>query len=311
MTVPTEPGYRAGLLVVHPQRPEWGPGRVLSVDGTKITVYFRDLPGEHPEAAVRTIETRYVSLDAATDQSDPFLKNLPPYANGRFERPLKRRVTLREGIDLFGSLYPLFFEDPGYLKHAEGGEREYKWRAHEKFVSTLGGGRLAALLADGEVAEIRRRVLAVEGLLNLVSIYEKPALRDGLADDSGALRLFSALRRVLEAPGVDPALFEEYLAAVESLPSEAGKTSPAKWTIATILPFVADPVRFMFLKPAVTQQCAERLTFDLAYRPQLNWVTYSRLLAMAGILLAALRPYGARDFIDVQSFIWRIGDGGD
>lgn len=306
--MPTEPGYRAGLLVAHPQRPEWGPGRVLSVDGTKITVYFRDLPGDHPEAAVRTIETKYVSLAVAPNQSDPFLENLPPFAHGRFERPLRRRVTLREGIDLFGSLYPLYFEDPGYLRDVEGGEREYKWRAHERFVSSLGGGQLTVLLAAGELAEIRRRVLAVEGGLNLLAVFEKAALRDGLADDSGALRLFSALHRVLDAPGVDPSGFEAYVAAVESLPSKEGMTSPAKWPVATILPFVADPERFMFLKPGVTQQCAERLTFDLAYRPQPNWTTYARLLEMAQILLVELRPYGARDFIDVQSFIWRIGD---
>jgi hypothetical protein len=42
-------------------------------------------------------------------------------------------------------------------------------------------------------------------------------------------------------------------------------------------------------------------------RPQLNWLTYAKLLEMSGQLLEALRPYGARDFIDVQSFIWMVG----
>jgi hypothetical protein len=30
-------------------------------------------------------------------------------------------------------------------------------------------------------------------------------------------------------------------------------------------------------------------------------------LEMPGYLLQTLRPYGARDFIDVQSFIWMVG----
>ena len=63
----------------------------------------------------------------------------------------------------------------------------------------------------------------------------------------------------------------------------------------------------MFLKPEVTQQCAERLTFDLAYSSDLNWPTYERLLVMSARLLEILRPYGASDFIDVQSFSWVIG----
>jgi len=65
----------------------------------------------------------------------------------------------------------------------------------------------------------------------------------------------------------------------------------------------------MFLKPLVTQDCAARLTFDLAYSTDLRWETYSRLLTMSQSLLDFLRPYGATDFIDVQSFIWVIGGG--
>jgi hypothetical protein len=67
----------------------------------------------------------------------------------------------------------------------------------------------------------------------------------------------------------------------------------------------------MFLKPNVTKDCAARLTFDLKYSPQLNWATYSKLLEMSHYLMECLTPYGAVDFIDVQSFIWVIGGGWD
>ena len=67
----------------------------------------------------------------------------------------------------------------------------------------------------------------------------------------------------------------------------------------------------MFLKPTVTQDCAVGLMFDLQYSPELNWLTYAKLMEMSTFLLEYLRPYGARDFIDVQSFVWLVGAGFD
>ncbi len=92
-----------------------------------------------------------------------------------------------------------------------------------------------------------------------------------------------------------------------NLPSQEGDTSPAKWTVATLPPFLAKLSEFMFLKPEVTQDCAARLMFDLQDSTQLNWTTYAKLLEMSDHLLDVLRQYGARDDIDVQSFIWLIG----
>jgi len=62
----------------------------------------------------------------------------------------------------------------------------------------------------------------------------------------------------------------------------------------------------MFLKPAPTQECADRMRFDLQYGSDLRWLTYKKLMQMGGQLLERLRPRGARDYIDVQSFIWVI-----
>ena len=300
-----------GLLVVHPRKPEWGPGRVLASQGTRLTVYFRDLPGDHPEDAVRTLDNRFVSLNRAATQSDFFLDNLPPFREGKFQRAPKKRVTLQEGLDKFRSYCPLYFKDPAYIGDIKTGERFYKWAVHELFVAKLGNGQLERLLREGAIEEIRSRAFAVEGRLNLLAVFEKAALRDGLRDRDVAIRYFEALLAILESPSIAREPFERYLHAVDSFPAEAGKTSPAKWTIATILPYVAQPNRFMFLKPEVTQDCAARLTFDLEYSPHPNWLTYSRLLEMSTNLLEQLRTYGAQDFIDVQSFIWLIGGGWD
>ena len=99
--------------------------------------------------------------------------------------------------------------------------------------------------------------------------------------------------------------FEPYINSVLNLPSEGG-TSPSKWTVLTILPFLARPETYMFLKPNATKVCADRLAFNLNYSPTPNWLTYSKLMEMSDLLMDHLRPLGAQDYIDIQSFIWVI-----
>lgn len=299
--------YEVGSIIRHPRKPEWGPGRILAVQGSNVTVYFRDLTANNPEDATRTINVDLVALETSGIQSDPLLDNLPTYVNGKFERTSGTRVTLEQGIEEFREYFPLLFKDPAYIGDAHSGERYCKWSAHMRFEETLAHGRLQSLLKSNRIDEVRNFALAVEGHTNLLSIFEKAAFRDGLRDDTAVMNFFHALGQVLLEKDIDSSKFEDYFSAVESLPQKEGKTSPAKWTIATYLPYIAQPERFMFLKPAVTKDCAARLTFELNYRTQLNWLTYSKLLEMSEYLLEILRPYGAQDFIDVQSFIWVIG----
>ena len=101
-------------------------------------------------------------------------------------------------------------------------------------------------------------------------------------------------------------LFNNLASAVENLPVDEGRARVATWPVQTLLPYLADPTRFMFLKPEPTRACADRLRFDLLYDSALRWVTYERLLVMGKVLLGELRQLGARDFIDVQSFMWVI-----
>jgi hypothetical protein len=45
-----------GVLVRHPQQPDWGVGQVQSIDGPRVTVTFE-------EAGKRVIDVRHVTLD--------------------------------------------------------------------------------------------------------------------------------------------------------------------------------------------------------------------------------------------------------
>jgi hypothetical protein len=304
----TEPtGLEQGTLVLHPARPAWGPGRVLAVKGHKLTVYFRDFPHGDPNAAVKMIDTSAAPLSRSPTQTDSQLDNLPPYADGAFVQKAKGRVTLEQGIERFASRFPLYFEDPAYLGDARKGERNAKWAAHRKFVDTLGGGRLEELLAAGNLAELRRRALAVEGATNLLSVFEKAALKEAIAGADGAREFFTLLSAVLLEPTLSQPTFQAFLDFVDALPGKSAKSTASQWAIATVLPYLADPTRFMFLKPEVTQKCAARIVFDLRYSTDMKWSTYQQLLEMSDFLLGRLEPYKARDYIDVQSFVWLIG----
>jgi hypothetical protein len=115
--------------------------------------------------------------------------------------------------------------------------------------------------------------------------------------------LFQFIRTGPEARG-----FRRFATALSDLPVSEGGARVATWPVLTLLPYLADPNRFMFLKPGPTKDYADRLRFDLHYDAALEWGVYERLMILAQDLLERLRPLGARDFIDVQSFMWVISE---
>ena len=145
------------------------------------------------------------------------------------------------------------------------------------------------------------------GSVNLLAVQELAALREGLRDAAAAELFYRSLLSLIRS-GPGPAEFEAYADAVASLPAQ-GATTTDKWTIATILPFLARPDTFMFLKPLVTQKAAGRLAFDLHYNPHPNRTTYDALLHMSQLHMQKLADLHPRDFIDIQSFIWVTGEG--
>lgn len=300
------PTYTGGMVVEHPTRPEWGPGKVLAVDQERITVYWRDLRESKPGDAVKVMNINVVPLSVAASQSDLQLDNLPPFEHGRL-RMTKPRLTFAEALDLFLARFPNGFNDPKYLEDSRLQERAYKWRAHQAFQESLGDGKGKQLLAAGDVDGLIHAGLHVVGMVNLLSSYEQMALHDALADQDAARSFFTGLFALLSASKPAAETFEPYAATVRNLPAEENRAHVATWPMLTISPFLAQPDRHMLLKPSVTEKAAERLAFNLNYRPELNWLTYERLLIMSGLLLDKLKPHGAVDFIDVQSFMWITG----
>lgn len=298
----TYTSYEPGVLVRHPAKPKWGLGKVLTVKLPNVAVFFRD-----DEADYRTISLNHATLEIVPHVVDAILDNLPPFVGGQFD--VKARRIAPAAIEArFKQIFPLGFNDPNYLGKEEYGERNYKWAAHERYAETLGDGQGEELLAAGKLKELTVRAHTVASQdINLLSPYEKMALRDGLAADPSATeRFFAALFAFIAAGTPRKDLFTPLAQALAAIPLAEGKARVATWPVLTILPFLAQPDAFMFLKPEPTKEAAERRRFELQYSADLRWVTYKKLMIMSNTLLEELRDEGARDYIDVQSYMWVI-----
>ncbi len=287
-----------GMLVVHPSKPEWGPGKVVKIVSPLIYVLFRDVPGREAKA----ISTAYVSLAVAPNQMDDILDNLPPLVpvNGKWALP-EERLTVQQAISQFHDRFKLGFEDPTYIGDAKLGERQYKWAAHEMFESLLGSGQFEQLL-EKDLTDLIRRAKQCIAKVNLLSVFEVAALKDAFMDECAGRRFFETLLVLLRSGEITEDVFAPYAKAVCDLPADKGRV--ATWPVATILPFLAQPDRHLFIKPEVTQNAAARLGFSLRYKPAPNWITYEAALRMAHIYSSKISALKPRDMIDVQSFIY-------
>lgn len=292
----------AGALVMNPLKPGWGPGKVVHVRNDTAFVFFRDFI-EHR----RALKFKIAQLHLAADQSDPILDNLPPFVekDGDFLLP-SDRITFDMAVSRFLEVYPGGFYDPVYESNAKGGERGYKVAACNRYRELLSNGKGEALLEAGGVDDLVAHVKKIEGPLNLLAVQEKSAFKEGLEDLPAARRFFETLFPLIES-GPERGAFERYVEAVAALPAR-GATSTDKWTVATLLPFLARPDAFIFVKPSITKNAAERLGFDIRYDAHPNWPTYEAVLRMSEIYRDKLASWKPRDFIDVQSFFWVTGE---
>lgn len=293
---------RLGTLVEHPARPEWGPGRVVRVHGDRVEVFFRD----HEDSAAKKFPAELLRVCAV--QADPVLDNLPELVECGGKLALTRdRITVAQAKQQFLRRFPEGFQDPAFIGTPKEGERTYKWLAHERYGEHFSGGRGRGLLARGAMDKLVGLLGKVMGgASNLMALTEQIAFKQGLGDPVSAEAYFRTLFDLVEG-GPSEGSFTKHAQAVASLPA-SGATHTDKWTIVTVLPFLARPDTFMFVKPGNINKASTALAFDVRYDPSPNWPTYERVLRLAQVYREQLADLGARDFIDVQSFFWVTGD---
>ncbi len=190
----------------------------------------------------------------------------------------------------FLRFFPNGFHSAGYAS----AERDYKVAAKQRLDDTAPLDKAVSSSGLGEA------ILAVFRATNLLSPFEKVRLQDVLRGPAADEFIRAAARFTLGEG--KPALLQMERALKPH--------DNAKWTVATYLPFLWRPEEHMFLKPEVTKDFAASVGHRFAsdYEPRLDYGVYESLLDLVSKTAAELAELKPRDRIDVQSFIWVVGD---
>jgi hypothetical protein len=178
-------------------------------------------------------------------------------------------------------------------------EREYKEKAASVLKDKLGKDVFDSLLRDGHYAEVCEIAKHVLRSTNLVFRIEKAKFADAVENAANHERFANALYDLLHGHGEMEGRFTNSC----SLLSEMGVS---KWTVATYYQFLASDGKWMFMKPTIMKRMAESLKIALNYKPEPNWLTYSKLQELADRVELELQNRGLKPHcrIDVQGFIW-------
>jgi hypothetical protein len=287
-----------GLVVRHETRVDWGLGRIIQLDDRYVQVYFKDIEGG-PDDALRKLSRASHHLERAEIQNHGLLDHLQTLTKSPRPARAQVRLTEQQAVDQFIDRYGSF-ENGAYLRH----ERDYKWKAHlliAEWLSADEGKRMLSSGASEKVSDVMRTLMAAA---NLLTAQETLTLNEAMQDAAAASRYAAALVAFIETPS-EPA-FKQVASVVAGMLADPARTNALAWPAVTLLPYLARPTDCMFLKPQLTRRIADAFCFDLLYEARPSWATYARLLRLSEHLLDRLRPLGARDFIDVQSFMWTV-----
>lgn len=190
----------------------------------------------------------------------------------------------------FLKFFPNGFRSDGFLSR----ERNYKVEAKRKLDA-------AAPLSDAlNGSGLGKAVLSAFHATNMLSRFEKARVADVLRGRDADAFVRAAARFADDATAAALSGIERVLAPHDC----------ARWTFATYLPFLWRPDAHMYLKPEATKDFAVRVGHPFAsiYRARLEFDVYSSLLTLADETSNELSDLSPRDRIDIQSFIWVVGD---
>lgn len=190
----------------------------------------------------------------------------------------------------FLKFFPNGFYSDGYADQ----ERNYKLAAKDKLDTVA---PLKEVLNGSGFGEA---VLSVFRATNMLSPFEKTRLQQVFRgpDADVVVRAAAAFAQLGDKK------------ALSRLESALKPLDCAKWTVATYLPYLWRPQQHMFLKPEVTKDYAARVGHPFAsiYEARLNFDVYASLLDLVDRTSRELSDLKPRDRIDIQSFIWVVGD---
>jgi hypothetical protein len=286
-----------GMLVEHTV---WKRGKVIEIISPYAIIHFPSLANS-PQGPQRKLREDAAQLTKSSVQSDP---ELDPIETGpaKPKKASKRKVkdithALDDTVAWFEQTYLAKFDDEKFVDS----DMRNKRAALDVFNANFGNGRGGTMVDEGKHADI---ALALDGIYratNILSPFEIKAVHKAFAKaDETATRVLGHTLAFVASPGLPT--FKGMADAVSQLNADGGKVFT--WPIVTLLPFFADPMKFLPLKPTNTELMAARMGFSLKYDSTPNWETFDTSLRMAQQLFERLRPLGAKDMLDVQQFMW-------
>src|SRR5687767_6979895 len=290
-----------GVLVEHTV---WKRGKVIEIVSPYAIIHFPAL-ATSPQGPQRKLREDAAQLTKSSVQSDPELDAIET-GPAKPRKVSKRKVKdiqhpLDDTIHWFQQTYPATFADEKFMT----ADVTTKRKARDVFNAIFGEGRGAAMVEQGKHAEVATALDGIYRSTNILSPFEVKAVHKAFVKgDESATKVLATTLAFAANPGMGS--FKSMAEAVSQLSADGGKVFT--WPIVTLLPFFADPKRFLALKPTNTELMAARMSYDLKYDSTPNWETYDATLRMAQQLLAKLTPLGAKDMIDVQAFMWATRD---
>ena len=285
-----------GVLVEHTV---WRRGKVIEILSPYAIIHFPALANS-PQGPQRKLREDAPQLTKASVQTDPELDGIET-GPGKPKKVSKRKVKdlqndLDAAVQWFEANFPAKFADEKFID----ADMRNKRAAQETFAANFAEGRGAAMVDEGKHAEIASALDGISRATNILSPFEVKAVKKAFAKaDEASTKVLGTTLAFVASPGQPT--FKAMAEAVSQLPADGGKVNT--WPIVTLLPFLADPKRFIALKPTNTELIAARMAYDLKYDSTPNWETYDYTLRMAAQLLNRLAPLGAKDMIDVQQFM--------
>lgn len=285
-----------GVLVEHTV---WRRGKVIEIISPYAIIHFPAL-ADSPQGPQRKLREDAPQLTKSSVQSDPELDGIET-GPGKPKKVSKRKVKdltnlLDEAVVWFQETYPAKFEDEKLLD----ADYRNKRAAQETFAANFADGRGSALVDQAQNAQIAGLLDGIYRATNVLSPFEVKAVHKAFVKgDESATKVLGSTLAFVAGPG--HGTFKAMAEAVSQLPADGGKVNT--WPIVTLLPFLAAPHKFLALKPTNTELIATRMAFNMKYDSTPNWETYDATLRMANQLFERLKPLGAKDMIDVQTFM--------
>lgn len=278
-----------GDRVFHPNQKGWGLGKVLNVTPDSIDVFFVG-------TGAKRLSQSFVQLEIAegTAAKHRLLDNLIETSQiGSVDF-----VTPAMAIERFLAIHPDGFSAPSFVKE----EREASVRAHQFAVQLLGESEISELIAEGRYQDVCDRARHIESVTNLLTKGEKTAFYSALETPMNQKTFSIGLASYLYGTDSEEDRFKAFTRVLDLLGIN-------RWPYATLFGFIRFPQEKAFIKPTVIQNVAKAFCWRIIYKAEPNWRTYAAVLRLYNHLRTSLVEEGLmpRDMIDMQSFIWSIG----